>query len=102
MAKGSLRDREFKTQQTERNAALKENTQRAREEAVEEILRVEEEARMRIEENEKEIYCRFFFKENVRNPIWICRDPMIIFSDSRDPMIIFSDSRDPNRLPKTP
>jgi len=53
MAKGSLRDREFKTQQTERNAALKENTQRAREEAVEEILRVEEEARMRIEENEK-------------------------------------------------
>ena len=53
MAKGSLRDREFKTQQTERNAALKENTQRAREEAVEEILRVEEEARMRVEEREK-------------------------------------------------
>ena len=32
------------------------------------------------------------FEENVRNPVWICRDPMIIFSDSRDP----------NRVPKTP
>jgi len=34
-----------------------------------------------------------FFKENVRNPVWICRDP--IFSDFRDAMIILSDSRDP-------
>ena len=34
-----------------------------------------------------------FFKENVRYPVWIYRDP--IFSDFRDPMIIFSDSRDP-------
>jgi len=34
-----------------------------------------------------------FLKENVRYPVWICRDP--IFSDFRDPMIIFSDSRDP-------
>jgi len=48
-----------------------------------------------------------FFKENVRYPIWIFRDP--IFSDTRDPMIIFSDYRDlilnsrgPNRVPKTP
>ena len=38
-----------------------------------------------------------FFKKNVRNPVWISRDP--IFSDFRDPMIIFSDSRDPNRVP---
>jgi len=59
---------------------------------------------------------QFFFKENVRYPVWTCnmgpdfsdsRDP--IFSDSRDPMIICSDSRDPifnsrdpNRVPKTP
>ena len=49
----------------------------------------------------------FFFKENVRYPVWTCRDP--IFSDSREPSIIFSDSsdpifnsRDPNRVPKTP
>jgi len=48
-----------------------------------------------------------FFKENVRYPIWIFRDP--IFSDSSDPMVIFSDSRDPifnskelNRVPKAP
>ena len=41
-----------------------------------------------------------FFKKNVRNSVWISRDP--IFSDFRDPMIIFSDSRDPNRVPKTP
>jgi len=48
-----------------------------------------------------------FLKENVRYPVWICRDP--IFSDFRDPMIIFSDSRDPiwnsrdpNRVPKMP
>jgi len=39
-----------------------------------------------------------FFKENVRYPVWTCRDPISysrdpIFSDSRDP--IFSDSRDP-------
>jgi len=34
-----------------------------------------------------------FFKENVRYPVWIWRDP--IFSDFRAPMIIFSDSRDP-------
>ena len=31
----------------------------------------------------------FFFKKNVRNPVWICRDP------------IFSHFRDPNRVPKT-
>jgi len=56
-----------------------------------------------------------FFKENVRYPVWICRDPISlilgdpIFADFRDPMIIFSDSRDPiwnsrdpNRVPKTP
>jgi len=48
-----------------------------------------------------------FFKENVRYPVWTCRDT--IFSDSRDPMITFFDSRypilnstDPNRVPKTP
>ena len=41
-----------------------------------------------------------FFKENVRYPVWTCRDP--IFSDSRNPMMIFADSRDPNRVPKTP
>jgi len=47
------------------------------------------------------------FKENVRYPVWTCRDP--IFSNSRDVMIIFSDSgdpifnsRDPNRVPETP
>ena len=61
-------------------------------------------------------FTSFFFKENVRYPVWTCnmgpdfsdsRDP--IFSDSRDPMIIYSDSRDPifnsrdpNRVPKTP
>jgi len=46
----------------------------------------------------------FFLKENVRYPVWTCRDPM--FSDSVDPMIILSDSRDPifnsrdpNRVP---
>ena len=46
---------------------------------------------------------QFFLKENVRYPVWTCRDP--IFSDSRDPMIIFSDSKDPilnSRVPKTP
>jgi len=32
-----------------------------------------------------------FFEENVRYPVWICRDP--IFSDFKNPMIIFSDSR---------
>ena len=42
----------------------------------------------------------FFFKENVRDPVCICRDPISdsrdpSFSDFRDPMIIFSDSRDP-------
>jgi len=42
-----------------------------------------------------------FFKENVTNPVWICRDPISLiletrfFSDFRDPMIIFSYSRDP-------
>jgi len=41
-----------------------------------------------------------FFKENVRDPVWICRDPISLilgnrFSEFRDPMIIFSDSRDP-------
>jgi len=41
-----------------------------------------------------------FFKENVRNLLWICRDP--IFSDFRDPMIIFADSRDPIRVPRKP
>ena len=48
-----------------------------------------------------------FFKENVRYPVWTCRDP--IFSDSRYPMIIFADyrdpifkSRDPNRVHKIP
>jgi len=41
-----------------------------------------------------------FFKENVKYPVWICRDP--IFSDFRNPMIIFSDFREPNRVPKTP
>jgi len=44
-----------------------------------------------------------YFKENVRYPVWTCRDP--IFSDSKDPMIIFSDSRDPifnSRDPETP
>jgi len=40
------------------------------------------------------------FKENVRYPVWTCRDPISdstdpIFSDFRDPMIIFSDSWDP-------
>jgi len=51
--------------------------------------------------------CRVFFKENVRYPMRICRDP--IFFDSRDPMMIFSDcrdpifnSRDPNRVSETP
>ena len=44
---------------------------------------------------------RVFFKENVRNPVWICTDPISLilgiqfFYDFRDPMIIFSDSRDP-------
>jgi len=42
----------------------------------------------------------FFFKENVRYPVWTCRGPISLFSG--DPMIIFSDSRDPNRVPKTP
>jgi len=58
---------------------------------------------------------RVFFNENVRNPVWICRDPISpilgtrfswfqgpdfsdfrdpIFSDIRDPIIIFYDSRD--------
>jgi len=43
---------------------------------------------------------RLFSKENVRNPVWICRDPISLnlatrcFSDFRDPMIISSDSRD--------
>jgi len=54
------------------------------------------------------LWCnQFFLKENVRDPVWTCRDP--IYSDSRNPMIIFSDSRDPifnsrdpNRVPKTP
>jgi len=41
---------------------------------------------------------QFFFKENVMNPVWICRD--LIFSDFRDLMIIFSNCRDPNRVPK--
>ena len=48
-----------------------------------------------------------FFKEKVRYPVWICRDPIV--SNFRDPMIIFSDSmdpisnsRDPNGVPKTP
>jgi len=42
-----------------------------------------------------------FFKEHVRNQVWICRDPISLilgtrfFSDFRDLMIIFSDSRDP-------
>jgi len=41
-----------------------------------------------------------FFKENVRYPVWTCRDPISLilgtqFSVSRYPMIIFSDSRDP-------
>jgi len=47
------------------------------------------------------------FKENVRYPEWIGRDPR--FSDFRNPMIIFSDPRDPifnyrkpNRVPKNP
>ena len=40
-----------------------------------------------------------FFKENVRYPVWTCRDPI---SDSRNPMTIFSDSENPNRVPKTP
>jgi len=40
-----------------------------------------------------------FFKENVRYPLWTCRDPITIFADSRD--TIFN-SRDPNRVPKTP
>ena len=34
-----------------------------------------------------------------RDPIFSdCRDPMIIFFDSRDPI---GNSRDPNRVPKT-
>jgi len=43
----------------------------------------------------------FFFKENVRYPIWTCRDPISLILGtrfsliSRDPMMIFSDSRDP-------
>jgi len=48
-----------------------------------------------------------FFKENIRYPVWTCRDP--IFSNFRDPLIIFPDSkdpifnsRDPNWVPKTP
>jgi len=41
-----------------------------------------------------------FFKENVKDPVWISRDP--IFFDFRGPKIVFSDSRDPNRVPKTP
>jgi len=58
---------------------------------------------------------RFFFKENVRNSVWMCRDLISLilgtrfFSDFRDPMIIFSDSRDPiwnsrdvSRVPETP
>jgi len=51
------------------------------------------------------MYFNSFFTENVRYPVWTCRDP--IFSDSRDPMIILFDprdpilnSRDPNRVPK--
>jgi len=40
-----------------------------------------------------------FFKENVRHPVWACRDPMIIFCDSRD---LSFNSRDPIRVPKTP
>jgi len=54
-----------------------------------------------------------FFKENIRHPVWSCRDPIYlkgpIFSDSTDPMIISSDSRDPicnsrdpSRVPETP
>jgi len=38
------------------------------------------------------LFKQFFFKENVRYPVWTCREPMIIFSESRDP----------NRDPKTP
>jgi len=41
-----------------------------------------------------------FFKENVRYPVWTCRDP--IFNDSMDPMLIFCDSREPIWVPKTP
>jgi len=56
-----------------------------------------------------------FLKENVRYPVWTCRDPISsdsrdpIFSDSKDPMINSSesrdpifDSRDPNQVPETP
>jgi len=42
---------------------------------------------------------QFFFKENVRYPVWTCRDLMIISCDSRDPVFNF---RDPVRVPKTP
>jgi len=43
-------------------------------------------------------YPGFLFKENVRYPLWICRDTDsrdLISSDFRNPMIIFSDSSDP-------
>jgi len=56
-----------------------------------------------------------FFKENVRSPVWICRDPISLILGTRsslifrDPMIIFYDSRDTiwnsrdlNLVPKTP
>jgi len=53
------------------------------------------------------IFSQFFLKENVRYPVWTCRDP--IFSDSRKPLIVFPDSwdpifnsKDPNGVPKTP
>jgi len=55
----------------------------------------------------REVDAHYFFKENVRYPVWTCRDP--IFSDFRDALIIFFDSRDPIfnsrdpiRVPKTP
>jgi len=50
-------------------------------------------------------YARVFFKDNVRYPIWICRDPISLIlgtrflSDSKDPIFNY---RKPNRVPKTP
>jgi len=52
----------------------------------------------------KTVVCLQFFKKNVRDPVWTCRDPknfrlsvdifpFIIFSDSMDPIF---NSRDPN------
>jgi len=47
------------------------------------------------------------FKDNVKYPVWTCRNPT--FSDCREPMIILCGSRDPvfnsmnpNRVPKIP